>query len=223
VILERPIPVERIPGFAEGEVSVQDAAAQYAAVILDAPAGARVLDACAAPGGKTAHIVERADADLLALDNDPARLERVRSNLSRLHLSARVACGDAADPAAWWDKTLYSHILADVPCSASGVVRRHPDIKWLRRHSDVAGFAQRQGDILEALWRTLAAGGKLLYATCSVFHEENAAQIERFLERHRDALRLPLPGPHTNAQQLAGQILPDAHHDGFFYALLQKS
>ena len=223
VILERPIPVERIPGFAEGKVSVQDAAAQYAAAILDAPAGARVLDACAAPGGKTAHILERADVDLLALDDDPARLERVRSNLTRLNLAARLACGDAAHPAAWWDETPYSHILADVPCSASGVVRRHPDIKWLRRQSDVDAFALRQREILEALWQTLAAGGKLLYATCSVFHEENAAQIERFLERHRDALRLPLPGPHTNAQELAGQILPDAHHDGFFYALLQKN
>jgi len=147
----------------------------------------------------------------------------VRSNLERLHLTARLVCGDAADPLAWWDGAPYSHILADVPCSASGVVRRHPDVKWLRRTSDIEAFAQRQRDIIDALWRTLATGGKFLYATCSVFHEENGAQIESFLARHRDAQSLSLPGPHTNAQQLSGQILPDAHHDGFFYALLQKS
>ena len=223
VMLERPLPVERIPGFAQGLVSVQDAAAQYAALLLDAPSGARVLDACAAPGGKTAHILESAQVELVALDNDPSRLARVRSNLDRLGLEARLVCGDAADPAAWWDGAQYSHILADVPCSASGVVRRHPDIKWLRRPSDVQAFAQRQREILDALWHLLGTGGKLLYATCSMFHEENGAQIERFLEHHRDARRLLLPGPHTNAQQLAGQILPDAHHDGFFYALLQKS
>ena len=110
-----------------------------------------------------------------------------------------------------------------MPCSASGVARRHPDIKWLRRPTDIEAFAQRQRELIDALWHTLATGGKFLYATCSVFHEENGAQVERFLERHRDAQRLPLPGPHTNAQQLAGQIVPDAHHDGFFYALLQKS
>ena len=149
---------------------------------------------------------------------------RVRSNLERLQ--SHGARSSAATPpirAAWWDGAPYSHILADVPCSASGVVRRHPDIKWLRRPEDIAAFAQRQRDILDALWQLLATGGKLLYATCSVFHEENQAQIERFLERHRDARRLTLPGPHTNAQQLAGQILPDEQHDGFFYALLQKS
>ena len=222
VRLQRPIPVERIPGFNEGLVSVQDAAAQYAAVFLDAGDGARVLDACAAPGGKTAHMLERAEVDLLALDSDAQRLRRVQDNLIRLHLSARLACADAADPSAWWDGKPYTHILADVPCSASGVVRRHPDIKWLRRPDDIAAFARRQWTILHALWQALGTGGKLLYATCSVFHEENQAQIERFLEHHSDARRLTLPGLHTNAQQLAGQILPDENHDGFFYALLQK-
>lgn len=222
VRVEQPIPVERIPGFGEGLVSVQDAAAQYAAVLLDAGDGARVLDACAAPGGKTAHILERADVDLLALDNDAHRLTRVQENLTRLHLSARLVCADAADPSAWWGGKPYTHILADVPCSASGVVRRHPDIKWLRRPEDVAAFAARQRTILDALWQVLGSGGKLLYATCSVFHEENQAQVERFLEHHADARRLTLPGLHTNAHQLAGQILPDENHDGFFYALLQK-
>lgn len=223
VLFERPVPVDRIPGFAEGVVSVQDAAAQYAAPLLDVESGMKVLDACAAPGGKTAHILEHVDADLVALDNDAARMMRVQANLTRLGLRANLVCGDAADPSAWWDGQKFPRILADVPCSASGVVRRHPDIKWLRRPDDIARFAKRQREIVEALWQLLLSGGKLLYATCSVFSEENQAQIERFLERHRDARRLTLPGPHTNAQQLAGQILPDDTHDGFFYALLQKA
>jgi len=222
VRFERPVPVERIPGFSAGAVSVQDAAAQHAAPFLDARDGTRVLDACAAPGGKTAHILERADVELVALDEDAQRLERVSDNLGRLHLEAGLVCADATRPDQWWDGKPYERILADVPCSASGVVRRHPDIKWLRRPEDIAAFAARQRDILEALWQVLATGGKLLYATCSVFHEENQAQIERFLEHRADAQRLTLPGLHTNAQQLAGQILPDENHDGFFYALLQK-
>jgi 16S rRNA (cytosine967-C5)-methyltransferase len=223
LMLDRPVPVGEIPGFAEGELSVQDTAAQYAARLIDMEPGQRVLDACAAPGGKTAHMLETADVEVVALDSDDARLDRVRSNLERLRLSANIVCGDAAEPAAWWDGRAYSRILADVPCSASGVVRRHPDIKWLRRPEDIAGFARRQAEILEGLWHVLAPDGKLLYATCSVFEEENNAQIERFLHRHRDAQRLMLPEPHTNAQQLAGQILPDERHDGFFYALLQKT
>ncbi|HYC44236.1 MAG TPA: 16S rRNA (cytosine(967)-C(5))-methyltransferase RsmB [Burkholderiales bacterium] len=222
IVLERALPVDRLPGFSEGEVSVQDAAAQYAALALDAPNGARVLDACAAPGGKTAHILERADVELTALDNDEARLARVGANLARLHLDAVMRCGDAAAHS-WWDGRPYTHVLADVPCSGSGVVRRHPDIKWLRRPGDIAAFADRQREILDALWQVLAGGGKLLYSTCSVFHEENNAQIERFLERHPDARLLPLPEPQTNPRRLAGQILPDERHDGFFYALLQKN
>jgi 16S rRNA (cytosine967-C5)-methyltransferase len=223
VLIAKPVPVERIPGFSEGCVSVQDAAAQHGAVLLDAKPGQRVLDACAAPGGKTAHMLERADLDLTALDNDEARLHRVASNLERLSLSAKLVCGDAAQPEAWWDGTPYDAILADVPCSASGVVRRHPDVKWLRRPSDIARFAERQRELLESLWQVLARDGKLLYATCSVFREENHEQIRGFLDRHGDARRLTLPAPHTNAQQLAGQILPDERHDGFFYALLQKT
>lgn len=223
VQLARPASVEHIPGFAEGVVSVQDAAAQLAAPLLGAASGMRVLDACAAPGGKTAHILELADVDLVALDNDSTRLDRVRANLSRLKLSARIVCGDAAEPRDWWDGKPFDRILADVPCSASGVVRRHPDIKWLRRATDIAQFAQRQRGILDALWRLLASGGKLLYATCSVFHEENQLQAARFLEHHSDAQPLILPGAETDIQQAAGQILPDEQHDGFFYALLQKN
>ena len=223
VLLEKALPSARIPGLAEGLVSVQDAAAQLAAPLLDLHDGMRMLDACAAPGGKTGHALELADVDLTALDSDAGRVERVHANLKRLGLTARVVCGDAIEPASWWDGMPYERILADVPCSASGVARRHPDIKWLRRETDIARFANAQGSMLEALWQTLASGGKLLYATCSVFHEENRDQVAQFLERHRDATRLVLPAVDNDTQLPAGQLLPDGRHDGFFYALLQKS
>lgn len=223
VRLTVPLPVQRVPGFSDGEVSVQDAAAQLAAPLLAAADGMRVLDACAAPGGKTAHILELADVDLVALDVEATRLERVRANLARLKLTARVVCGNACEPGDWWDGRPFDRILADVPCTASGVVRRHPDIKWLRREGDIAQFAARQQRMLAALWRLLASGGKLLYATCSVFHEENQAQVAQFLERHRDAEHLILPGADLYLQQAAGQLLPDEQHDGFFYALLAKA
>jgi 16S rRNA (cytosine967-C5)-methyltransferase len=223
VMLDKPVPAERIPGLAEGLVSVQDTAAQLAAPLLDASDGMRVLDACAAPGGKSTHVLELAAVELTALDNDDTRLERVRSNLARLGATARVVCGDACEPARWWDGVPYHRILADVPCSASGVARRHPDVKWLRRATDIAQFAQLQGRMLDALWQLLASGGKLLYATCSVFEEENREQVARFLERHRDAVRLSLPAVDAHIQQPAGQLLPDERHDGFFYALLQKA
>lgn len=222
VVLEKPVPVEKLPGFAQGLVSVQDASAQRAAPLLDVQDGMRVLDACAAPGGKTAHLLEMADIQLVALDSDAERLTRVRTNLDRLGLHADMLCGDARDPAAWWDGQLFDRILADVPCSASGVTRRHPDIKWLRRPTDPAKFAQTQEAAIDALWRLLAAGGKFLYVTCSVFREENHLQIARFLERHADAQRLPLP-PSEFVPEHAGQILPDARHDGFYYALLRKT
>ncbi|MGH8751677.1 MAG: 16S rRNA (cytosine(967)-C(5))-methyltransferase RsmB, partial [Burkholderiales bacterium] len=193
---------------------VQDLAAQRAAPLLDAQDGMRVLDACAAPGGKTAHILERVEVELTALDSDAARLRRVEENLQRLRLKAHVACGDAAETATWWDGVPYQRILADVPCSASGVVRRHPDIKWLRRAADIAQFAAQQARILDALWQCLDGDGKLLYVTCSVFAEENHRQVDAFLERHHDAELQPL-----NA---GGQLLPDNLHDGFFYALLRK-
>ena len=223
VVLEKAIPADRIPGLAEGLVSVQDAAAQFAAPFLDLDDGMRVLDACAAPGGKSGHVLELADVNLTALDNDGGRLERVHANLTRLGFTAHVIRGDAAEPTTWWNGKPFERILADVPCSASGVARRHPDIKWLRREADIIQFAQQQSRMLDALWQTLAGGGKLLYATCSVFHEENCEQVARFLERNRDATRLALTAVDNDLQLPAGQLLPDERHDGFFYALLQKS
>jgi 16S rRNA (cytosine967-C5)-methyltransferase len=213
--------VHKLPGFADGLVSVQDASAQRAAPLLDVRDGMRVLDACAAPGGKSAHILELADVALTALDRDAARLQSVNQTLARLGLAARVVCGDAAQPQAWWDGVAYDRILADVPCSASGVTRRHPDIKWSRRAADIPQFVQRQQAILDALWRLTAAGGKFLYVTCSVFREENHQQLARFLERHADAQRVTLPAD-AFPVDLAGQQLPDAVHDGFYFALLQK-
>ncbi|MGD9786466.1 MAG: 16S rRNA (cytosine(967)-C(5))-methyltransferase RsmB [Sulfuricellaceae bacterium] len=216
--LGRPVGVDELPGFREGAVSVQDAGAQRAAPLLDTRDGLRVLDACAAPGGKTAHILELAAVEMLALDNDGERLERVRENLDRLGLRAELKVGDAARPEQWWDGRPFDRILADVPCSASGVVRRHPDIKWLRREEDIAAFAAGQAAILSALWRTLASGGKLLYATCSVFAEENQRQVAAFLQRQPDARLLPLDDSALDD----GQLLPNDRHDGFYYALLGK-
>ena len=215
-LLDKPVPVERIPGFADGLCSVQDWGAQRAAVLLDARDGQRILDACAAPGGKTAHLLERADLDLTALELDPARAHRIKDNLRRLGLTATIKTGDASQPASWWDGRPFDRILADVPCSASGVVRRHPDIKWLRRPADVARFARTQAAILTALWPLLAPGGKMLYCTCSVFPEENGAQVNAFLARHADARRLPLAA----GEDL--QLLPTDTHDGFYYCLLEK-
>lgn len=225
LMLERPLHVDRLPGFAEGRVSVQDYGAQLAAMLLDVEAGQRVLDACCAPGGKTGHILELADVDMTAVDSDAARLERTCSNLARLGLHARLLAGDAATPAGWWDGQPFDRILADVPCTASGIVRRHVDIKWLRREADIAAFARQQSAILHSLWQLLAKGGKLLYATCSVFHEENQRQIDEFLTRQADAAQLPLnlrPGESGLINQQQGQLRPCAEHDGFYYALLQK-
>jgi 16S rRNA (cytosine967-C5)-methyltransferase len=223
VRLETPLPAARIPGLAEGLVSVQDAAAQLAVPLLDLADGQRVLDACAAPGGKTTHILEEADVVVTALDDDAGRLDRVRANLARLGLTAQIVRGDAAEPAAWWDGEAYDRILADVPCTASGIARRHPDVKWLRRPNDIEQFARAQRRILDALWQLLRRDGKLLYATCSVFHEENHLQVERFLQGHPDAQRLNLGAVDTDPHSPAGQLLPDRQHDGFFYALLRKT
>jgi len=218
VTLDRAVPVHSLPGFDAGDVSVQDAGAQWAARLLNAQPGERILDACAAPGGKTGHILERADVSLTAVDADVARLARVEENLNRLQLEATLIEGDAAQPESWWDDQPYDRILADVPCSASGVVRRNPDIKWLRRPDDIPQFAAQQAVMLEALWRLLAPGGTLLYVTCSLFNEENDGQVRAFLARHAgDAERCPLPEPLSD-----GSLLPDAEHDGFFYALLRK-
>lgn len=216
LLVERPVALERLPGFAAGDVSVQDAGAQRAAPCLDLAPGQRVLDACAAPGGKSGHILESAEVALTALDADAARCRRLERNLERLGWGARVRCADCTRPEDWWDGVPFERILADVPCSASGIVRRHPDIKWLRRSHDVAGFAARQGEILDVLWRVLGADGKLLYATCSVFPQENDAVIDAFLARTPGAARLPL------ADGADAQGLPDAERDGFYYALIQK-
>lgn len=214
--LDKAVPVEEVPGFADGTVSVQDAGAQLAAPLLAAADGQRVLDACAAPGGKAAHILELADVDLTALDVDPVRLDRVRATLARLGLKADVLQGDAAEPAEWAAGGGFHRILLDAPCSASGVVRRYPDVKWLRREQDVARFAALQRRLLTALWRVLEPGGKLLYATCSVFEEENSAVVNWFLERQPDAVRIAIP------EMAGGQLLPEEEHDGFYYALLEK-
>lgn len=218
LILERALSVDKLPGFFEGLVSVQDAGAQYAAELLDVKDGMRVLDACAAPGGKSAHLLESASIDLLALDKDEQRLRRVQENMLRLHLHAELVAGDAAKPEDWWDGRPFQRILADVPCSASGVVRRHPDIKWLRRPSDIESFAQQQQQIMNALWPLLAVDGKLLYATCSIFERENQQSVAEFLSKHSDAKQLAIRA-HDIKQ---GQLLPNEQHDGFYYALLYK-
>jgi 16S rRNA (cytosine967-C5)-methyltransferase len=213
--LARAMPVSQIPGFDEGHASVQDAAAQLAAPLLDLRDGMRVLDACAAPGGKTGHILECAAVDLLALDSDAARLARIDENLGRLQLQARLQAGDAAADA-WWDGKLFDRILADVPCTASGIVRRHPDIRWLRRKADAARLATLSARILDNLWRMLKPDGKLLFVTCSLWPQESEQQAAAFAARH-GALRLPAPG----------QLLPSAgaeqDHDGLFYALFHKA
>jgi 16S rRNA (cytosine967-C5)-methyltransferase len=214
--LERPVPLERLPGFASGEVSVQDAGAQRAAPCLELAAGQRVLDACAAPGGKSGHILETADVALTALDADAVRCARLERNLERLGLWARLLCADCTRPADWWDGVPFDRILADVPCTASGIARRHPDIKWLRRSHDVPAFASRQGEILDALWRVLGADGRLLYATCSVFPQENDAVIDAFIARTPGAVRVLL------ADGAEAQGLPGAERDGFYYALIHK-
>jgi 16S rRNA (cytosine967-C5)-methyltransferase len=216
VMLEKPQPVDALPDFANGHVSVQDWGAQRAASLLDARPGMRVLDACAAPGGKTAHLLELADLELTALELDPRRAQRIDDNLRRLHLKATVKIADCADLDAWWDGKPFDRILADVPCSASGVVRRHPDIKWLRRGGDIGTFATSQQRILDALWLTLAPGGTILYCTCSIFPQENGAQLAAFVGRHADAARMDIDG------QPELQLTPAPEQDGFYYALLQK-
>ena len=236
VVLAKPCPVTALPGFAAGDVSVQDAAAQRAAPLLlgtqapdlpPLPPGAHVLDACAAPGGKTAHLLEcRPDLDLLALDSDPQRLARVQDTLQRLHLAAgeptppRLAAADARDTARWWDGRPFDAILLDAPCSASGIVRRHPDVRWLRRADDIGNLARLQAGLLDTLWPLLAPGGRLLYATCSLFKAEGEQQIDAFLQRQP-------AGSVQRHPSAPGHLLPLADNgataeDGFFYALLTR-
>ena len=221
ILLPQPVPVVRLPGFAEGRVSVQDWGAQQAAPLLAARDGMRVLDACAAPGSKSAHLLELADIDLLALDVDAGRAARIGSSLERLGLTARIGVADCRSLDLWWDGRPFQRVLADLPCSASGVVRRHPDSKWLRRANDLVGFAAMQAEILDALWRVLAPDGKMLYCTCSVFPQENAQQLAAFAQRHQDAVLLPT-GPAGRPGEQHWQLLPQREHDGFFYALLWK-
>jgi len=222
VLLAKPCRVERLPGFAAGEVSVQDAGAQRAGLFLDVHDGMRVLDACAAPGGKTGHLLELAECELVAVDADGNRARRIAENLSRLRLSATIVVADCREPEAFSGDRPFDRILLDAPCSASGVVRRRPDVKWLRRKTDTVEFARKQAQLLDALWRVLAPGGKLLYTTCSVFPEENGAQVREFLVRQPEARTLPLPELPGWSETTQGQILPSAECDGFFYALLEK-
>lgn len=212
VLLAKPLAVSDLPGFAAGRVSVQDWGAQQAARFLNVCSGMRVLDACAAPGGKSGHLLEAADIELTALEIDPARAKRIEENLTRLKLPATLRVADVTQLKDWWDGRPFDRVLVDAPCSGSGVVRRHPDAKWLRHKSDTPRFARCQDAILEASWQTVVNGGMLLYCTCSVFAEENFIRIAAFSQRHPDA--------HLTHRQ---QIKPDAQHDGFFYATLAKA
>lgn len=224
IYLDQPVTVTSLPLFKEGKVSVQDEAAQLAAILLNPQKGERILDACAAPGGKTIHLLEKQnDIELLAIDIEQSRLERVQENLDRTRLKAQLLAANAFEPDSWWDKKPFDRILLDAPCSASGVIRRHPDIKFLRRQDDIAKLVQDQAHILAALWPLLKSGGMLLYATCSVLAEENTLQIQHFLQQNADAELQPIDSE-WGQQQIAGrQILPGENGmDGFFYALIQK-
>lgn len=223
LILERAMDAQELPGFAEGRVSVQDGGAQLAAMLLDLRPGQQVLDACAAPGGKSGHILEMAPVQLTAMDLEPRRLERVRQNLQRLGLSAEIAQGDAAQPQGAWAERQYDRILLDVPCSATGVIRRHPDIKLLRRDRDIAALVETQGRILRAVWPMLKPGGRLLYATCSLLADENETQVAHFLERTPDAREREIEADWGHARARGRQTLPgEATLDGFYYACLEK-
>ncbi|WP_099610091.1 16S rRNA (cytosine(967)-C(5))-methyltransferase RsmB [Vibrio fujianensis] len=217
--LASPCDVSLLPGFDKGWVSVQDAAAQLAVDYLQPQDGELILDCCAAPGGKTAHILEHTqETEVVAIDNDPKRLERVYDNLERLQLRADVICGDARYPEEWWQGEQFDRILLDAPCSATGVIRRHPDIKWLRRDNDIEALAQLQSEILDAMWKQLKVGGTMVYATCSIAPQENSEQIKAFLARTSHAL---LVGSDIN--QPGRQILPgEEDMDGFYYAVLHK-
>lgn len=215
LLLPEAVPVSELPGFYSGAVSVQDSGAQLAAILLNPQPGERVLDACAAPGGKTAHLLELADCEMVALELDGQRLGKIGGNLDRLRLHSErvnIVRGDASK-AAWWDKKLFDKILLDAPCSASGIVSRHPDIPYLRREADIKALQQRQRAILNQAWQMLKEGGLLLYVTCSVFPEEGEEQAHWFVSEHSNALRLDAPG----------QILPTKENDGFYYALFKKT
>jgi len=226
IYLAQPRNVHELPGFADGLASVQDEAAQLCAPLLDVAAGQRVLDACCAPGGKTCHVLESEPqlAELVALDVDAQRLTRVAENLSRLNLSATLKADNALDVAAWWDGKPFDRILLDAPCSASGVIRRHPDIKLLRKAGDIAKLAEMQFQLLTALWQTLKPGGRLLYATCSVLPQENDQVVQRFIASREDCIASVIETPWGIATQYGRQLLPQPQgHDGFYYASLAKA
>jgi 16S rRNA (cytosine967-C5)-methyltransferase len=229
VTLAQARPVPEIPGFADGLVSVQDSAAQLAAPLLlsglTAPPALRVLDACAAPGGKTAHLLEIADCRVTALEIDQERVLRIHQTMQRLGLQAEVVVADAANPASWWDGQLFDAILLDAPCSASGIVRRHPDVRWLRRETDIAQLGAVQARLLKVLWPLLRPGGRMLYCTCSVFKAEGQDQAQTFLAHNTDAVLLSSPGhliPSNGANEGAVPDNPDSDHDGFYFALFEK-
>ena len=226
ILLHRPVQVEDLPGFTDGLVSVQDGAAQLAAGLLQLDSGQRILDACAAPGGKTAQILETAPwlSGVTVLDIDPRRLDRAAATLARLSLRADLVPGDAAEPAAWWDGRQYDRILLDAPCSATGVIRRHPDIKLLRKPDDITNLANRQAEILRALWPLLMPGGILLYCTCSVLADENCRQMKRFLQTHADAAEESIDAAWGHSCEHGMQILPGENEmDGFYFACLRKN
>lgn len=222
--LATPVAVEQLPGFTAGDVSVQDGAAQLAAGLLDLQPGQWVLDACAAPGGKTGHILEScAELSLVALDSEPERLRRVAENLARLGLDAKLVSGDAGTPGDWWDGQPFDRILLDAPCSGSGVIRRHPDIKTLRRPEDIAALAAEQRRLLHALWPLLKPGGMLVYATCSILPVENGRQVAAFLQAQHDARERAVDSGWGHAVEAGRQILPGENGmDGFYYACLSK-
>ena len=224
IILESPTNVHELPGFDEGEVSVQDTAAQFAAQLLDLKPNMQVLDACAAPGGKTGHILETSDnLDVIAVDNSVIRLQRVKENLDRLSYDAKLLAVDAGDIEAWASDYDFDRILLDAPCSATGVIRRHPDIKTLRRPDDIAGLQEQQRQLLTKLWEKLKPGGKLLYATCSILPQENEKQIASFVEQTQDVEIERIDAVWGRALEYGRQILPGEHAmDGFYYALLVK-
>ncbi|MEY2928922.1 MAG: Sun protein [Pseudomonadota bacterium] len=220
--LTQPIPVEKIPGFIDGEVSVQDFGAQLAAQLLDLKDGQVCLDACSAPGGKTGHMLEMADIELVSIDQEKDRLHKVKENLERLQLHAHLKCADLTAIKSWWNEKLFDRILLDAPCSASGVVRRHVDIKWLRRSRDIDMFAKQQKIMLQAMWQLLKKGGKLLYATCSIFPDENQRVIDDFIKEHSDAKEVKW-SVDSKYSKYENQLIPSENHDGFFYALFEKN
>lgn len=222
LVLDRPVPVEKLPGFGHGESSVQDVSAQLAADLLQLEPGLRVLDACAAPGGKTAHMLERFDLSVLALDSDPARLVRVDQTMNRLGLRADTRAFDAGMLRERWSGEPFDRILLDAPCSGTGVIRRHPDIKWLRRAEDIPRMADEQLRLLFALWPLVAAGGRLVYGTCSILIEEGEDVVRQFLMRQADAKHEPIVASWGEPRKLGRRIVPGGDYDGFYYAVLRK-